>query len=121
MIVRALVGVFGLVATVAGLVSVIGGPAAGTGGEHVAASVDTEFRFYAAFYLSLGLYSLWVARRGPVPRPALAAITGALCLGGLARIPSLVSEGRPDTVFLVLMAIELAAPLLLLLDRGERA
>jgi hypothetical protein len=116
---RALVGLLGVVAITTGAVVFLGGPEAGTDGSPVPASVDTEFRFFSAFWIGLGVFALRTALRGPVPQGTLAAVTGALFLGGVGRILSLADAGRPHALFLVLMAIELAAPAVLLLNRGD--
>jgi DMSO/TMAO reductase YedYZ heme-binding membrane subunit len=114
-VVRRLVGLFGVVALATGLWVFFGGAEAGTGAGPVNANVDTEYRFFAAFWIAAGACALYLAVKDRITRTALALITGTLFLGGVGRILSWVDEGRPDTTFVVLMAIELAAPLLLLL------
>jgi hypothetical protein len=113
--VRVLVGLFGVVAIVAGLVVLVGGPDADAGGEHVGASLDSELRFFNAIWVGFGAFALWQALRGDVPQKTIAVIAAVLFVGGLGRIVSLVAEGRPDTIYVALMVIELCSPALLLL------
>jgi hypothetical protein len=72
------------------------------------ASVESELRFYAAFYVAYGLSALRVAR-DPDPA-AVRGLAGALFLAGLARAGAWRAVGRPSLGQRMLLAIELAGP-----------
>lgn len=110
---------FGLVAVATGLTILIGGPEASVDGADLGASLDSELRFFVASWIGLGAFGLVGATRGEIPAWALAAITGVLFLGGIGRLISVVTDGRPHTLFLVLMVVELGSPAALLLQRGR--
>jgi hypothetical protein len=114
---RALRGVFyvgGVIATVAGLVTVITGAGSLPGQEASNPTVESELRFYAAFYVAFGLgLLLYVAPRADRDGTAVRAAAGALFLAGLARATGWIAVGRPHGTQLVLLAVELAAPPLL--------
>lgn len=76
-------------------------------------SVDSEFSFYATFWIAYGVYTINTARTPKTNTPAIAA--SLFLLAGMARIPSILFLGTPHTLFLLLMGIELTLPMLLLL------
>lgn len=76
-------------------------------------SVESELRFYAAFYVAYGLATLSIAPRAERETGAVRALAGALLLAGLARAGGWHAAGRPHEVQRGLLAIELAAPPLL--------
>jgi hypothetical protein len=72
--------------------------------------LESELRFYAAFYVATGLAALRVAPRAEHDPAAVRALAGALFLAGLGRIAGWRAAGRPHRLQLGLLAIELAAP-----------
>jgi hypothetical protein len=119
---RGLLLVIGLTATATGLFAVAGGPDTQSDGGEVKASIDSEFRFFAAFWLAYGLSVLWVAARG-FRDPATVRWVAAVLFGaGLARALAWVLEGQPAAIFILLLTLELVVPpLVLVLDRRVRA
>jgi hypothetical protein len=104
----------GLVAVVAGLVTVLTGADGMPGDSRATPNVESELRFYAVFWTAFGVVALRAARS---PERHLLAIRGLalfLFLGGVARGVAWVAEGRPDAEFLVLMALELLLPVFFL-------
>jgi hypothetical protein len=104
-----------LIPIAAGLASVIFGSAIVRGGGPSDASVESELRFYAVFYVAFGAY-LWalaprVAERGRELRWA----AGVLFCGGLSRVVGVLVDGWPEADYVVLMAIELTLPVVLVL------
>lgn len=89
-------------------------------GEDGSASLASELRFFAVWWIGAGLFLAWVARDPDGRRRELTAFCGLLFLGGVARALAYASDGRPETLFVVLMAVELVLPLVLLvaLRRG---
>jgi uncharacterized membrane protein YgdD (TMEM256/DUF423 family) len=107
---RAVFRVGGAVATVAGLHTVAAGAKSIAGQDVANASVESELRFYAAFYVAYGLAVLRVAPRADRDRAAVQALAGALFFAGLARASGWLAVGRPHPLHRGLLVIELAAP-----------
>lgn len=101
----------GAVAFVAGLVTIFAGTGGMPGDSRATPNVESELRFYSAFWSGFGVLALYAARR-PERKPLLLrGLALFLFLGGLARIPAWIASGQPDTPFIVLMGLELALPL----------
>jgi len=83
--------------------------------------VDSELRFYSIFWIAYGVVLFRTAgdlSAHPRLVPLLAALFFA---GGVGRLFSLWSVGQPHTLFVTLMAVELALPpLLVALWAAER-
>lgn len=80
----------------------------------VGADVDSEMRFYAVLWMAFGGVALWVARDLPKRMNLLRLMLGIFWLGGLGRVVSYFAVGAPHPLFLVLMWIEIALPLVLI-------
>jgi hypothetical protein len=99
-----------VVATAAGLHTVIAG-ARSVAGQGVAnPALESELRFYAAFYVAYGLVALRVAPRAERDTGAVRGLAGALFLAGLARAGGWLAVGRPHRIQRGLLLIELAVP-----------
>ena len=98
---------FGGLAVLTGTAAI---PAAGSPGPNV----DSELRFYAAWYVAGGVALLRVARRPESEAAVLHLVCAALLLGAAGRVVSWASTGRPSMAFVVLLAIEVAIPLVVL-------
>jgi hypothetical protein len=107
---RSLFYLGGLVATTAGLDTVIRGAKSLPGQELANPSVESELRFYAAFYIACGVVALRVAPHADRDTTAARALAAALFLAGLARAGAWRGVGRPHPVQRALLVIELAAP-----------
>ena len=107
---RAVFYVGGTVATTAGLHTVIAGAKSLPDQKPANPSVESELRFYAAFYVAYGLAALRVAPRADRDTTAVRALAGAVFLAGLARAGGWRSVGRPHALQRTLLVIELAAP-----------
>jgi hypothetical protein len=108
---RALFYLVGLVATTAGLHTVIAGARSVPRQELTNPSVESELRFYAAFYVAYGLVALRVAPRADRDTATVRGLAGALGLAGLARAGGWLAVGRPHRLQIALLVIELGAPL----------
>ena len=104
----------GAVATTAGLHTVVAGARSVPGRPRAGAEVESELRFYAAFYVAYGLVALRTAPRADRDVNAVRGLAGALLLAGLARAGGWLAAGRPHPGQRALLAIELAVPPLLL-------
>ena len=107
---RAVVYVGGAVAIAAGLDTVVRGARSIPGRQVANAAVESELRFYAAFYVAYGVAVLRVAPRADRDTAAVRALAGALLLAGLARAGGWLAAGRPEPLQRGLLTIELAAP-----------
>jgi uncharacterized membrane protein YgdD (TMEM256/DUF423 family) len=107
---RAVFRVGGAVATVSGLHSVAAGAKSIAGQDMANASVESELRFYAAFYVAYGLAVLRVAPRADRDTAAVRALAGALFLAGLARASGWLAAGKPHPLQRGLLVIELTGP-----------
>lgn len=102
----------GAVAAVAGARGVVLGAREVTSAGPVPAAIDSEYRFYAAWYLTTGVA---IARRGaPVARGEIPFVSAGLWTAAAGRVLSLTQTGRPTRGQLVLLGVELALPLVLL-------
>lgn len=89
------------------------GGAAGIEGAAVSAALDNQLRYLSTFYLSLTFLVWWMIpniERHTVP---LRILIGAIVLGGLARVYSLMTLGHPGEQFYMGMMIELALIILI--------
>jgi hypothetical protein len=97
---------------------VMGGAGVLNGSDTVSASLDNQFRYLSAYYLSL-FFLIWyvlgdIDTRGTVLRWLVLAIF----LGGLARLYSYLQVGTPTPDLMLGMALELGAPVLVLWHRA---
>jgi hypothetical protein len=102
----------GGVATSAGLHTAIAGAKSVPGhGRHLASPcLESELRFYGAFYAAYGVFVLRVASRADRDNSGVRAVAGTLFAAGLARAGGWRAAGKPDRLQRALLAIELAAP-----------
>jgi hypothetical protein len=108
------------VAVVAGAFAVLTGPEGQLGGEAVSASVESEYRFYAALWIGYGAAAWTLAPRVEREPAILTWLMAVLFAAGLARVVAWVAAGTPEAPFLVLMGLELGIPPALLLMRRAR-
>jgi hypothetical protein len=108
---QAIVGVVGAVAVVFGALSLLFGAALVPDGGEVSASVDSELRFYAAWYAGAGVLLLRSARRLDSEASMIRAVCAVFGIAGCARVLSIMVVGTPHPLFVALMVAELAIPL----------
>jgi len=107
---RGLLYVGGAVATAAGLDTVVRGARSVPGEQAANPSLESELRYYGAYYAAFGVAVLRVAPRADRDAAAVRGLAGALFLAGLARAGGWLRAGRPHRLQRALLAIELAAP-----------
>lgn len=108
---RALQGtllVLACVPIVTGTLSVVGGTGIIGGGDGTHPNVESELRFYAAFYVGFGVFIGSLAPRIEQRGRELRTAAAVLVLAASGRAIAIVSGREPDTLFVVLMAVELA-------------
>lgn len=109
----------GVVAICAGMFAVLTGTGGQLDGESTNPSVESEFRFFAAFWVAFGVAALRVAPRVDREITASRALAGFLLLGGVARAVGWIAEGQPHALYIVLMCLELVIAVLVLLLLGR--
>jgi hypothetical protein len=107
---QAILYVGGTVATAAGAHTMLAGGGSVPGQGPSGPAVESELRFYGAFYAAFGVAVLRTAPRADRERSAVRAIAGTLLLAGLARAGGWISAGRPHRVQVGLLAAELSLP-----------
>ena len=116
---RAIFVLIGLTATLTGIFVVLTGSSGQVDGAQAAPSVESELRFFAAFWIAYGAAALYVAPRAVREIHAVRALALFLFLGGIARAVAWIADGRPHPLFVILLALELLLPpLILLLQRS---
>jgi hypothetical protein len=111
---RAVFYLGGLVATTAGLHTATAGAKSLPGQGIANPAVESELRFYGAFYFAYGLVLLRAAPRADNDTTTVRALMGALFVAGLARAGGWVAVGRPHQIQRGLLVVELAAPPLII-------
>jgi hypothetical protein len=107
---QATLATIGAVATAAGVSGVVRGPAEVAGGGAVSAPVDSEYRFYAAWYPVFGVLLLRCARAPEREAVIVRAVAAGFLTAAAGRVLSIRRLGRPNRFQQVLLAIELAIP-----------
>jgi predicted anti-sigma-YlaC factor YlaD len=107
-------GALGALAAVAGARGVLRGAREVAGPTPVLAVVDSEYRFYAAWYLLTGVTLLQAASKPQAARGQVRLVGVGLWTAASGRILSWQQTGRPSTGQLLLLGVELTLPTLLL-------
>jgi hypothetical protein len=108
-----------VVATSAGLHTLLGGGKSFPPWRQAGAMVESELRFYSAFYVAYGLFAFRTARRPDHDPPAVRGLAAALFLAGLGRVGAWLTVGKPHPLQRALLAIELAAPPLIVVEQAR--
>ena len=111
---QVLLVVLGLVAFVAGLVTVFTGAGSIPGDNLATPNLESELRFYATFWTGFGVLALYAARHPERETLLLRGLSLFLFLAGIARGFAWLASDRPDTQLLVLMGLELTLPVFIL-------
>lgn len=106
--------ILGSVALVAGLGTVLLGVDSLVGAEPVSATVDSEMRFYAVWYVAAAIVLLRSVPRVESDGGTIRAIAGLFFIAGWSRVLSWLVLGRPHTLAVTLMVIELALPFVII-------
>jgi uncharacterized protein DUF4345 len=93
---------------------VIAGAKSLPGQKRANPAVESELRFYAAFYVAYGVVALRTAPRAEKATMAVRGLGSALFLAGLARAGGWLTVGKPHGLQRGLLAIELLGPPLIL-------
>jgi hypothetical protein len=108
---RGLLYVFAAVAVAAGAWTVVAGsdsiPAAGDPN----ANLESELRFYSAWWIGAGVFLAWLAPRVDERARELRAFCALLFLAAVARLLAVLDTDWPSTGQTVLIAVEFALAL----------
>ena len=118
---RAILYLGGAIATGAGLQTVLTGGRSFPPWRRASPMLESEVRFYSAYYVGYGLAMLRTAGRAEREPMAVRALAGTLFLAGVARAGAWVSVGRPHPFQQFLLAAELAIPPLVLAQQARAA
>ena len=102
----ALLTALGAVVTFEGLRGVVQGARQVVGGGPVSANIDSEYRFYSAWYAAFGLLLLGAARRPEHEARLVRAGAGGFLLAATGRALSSRTSGPPHPLQRALMAVE---------------
>jgi Domain of unknown function (DUF4345) len=100
----------GAICVAIALAHIVMGPRAIVGGFFVNATMDSEDRFYAVFFLAWGSAMIYCSRALRARQELFGALLFTFFLGGVARIISALMVGLPNTTFIFLGALELVVP-----------
>jgi hypothetical protein len=106
----ALLAAVGTVATVEGARGVLQGARQVPAGGPVSANVDSEYRFYSAWYAVAGVLVLGAARRPERETRLVRACAGGFLAAAAGRALSARTLGPPHPLQRVLMALEVVLP-----------
>jgi presenilin-like A22 family membrane protease len=107
---QAVLLILGLVAVTFGTLTVLTGGSLVLDGGRVSASVDSELRFYAAWYAAAGVMVLRAVPRVESAGTTIRAICAVLIIAACARVLSIIVVGTPHPIFLALMGVEITIP-----------
>jgi hypothetical protein len=113
--------VLGAVAVAFGGLTVLTGAGGVVDGGPVSASVDSELRFYAAWYLGAGVLMLRSVGRVEAEGPTIRLVCVVFLIAAAARVLSIVGLGTPHPLFVALMVIEFAIPVVIVPWQGAVA
>lgn len=106
-------GALGALAVVTGVMAIVGGPAGMLDGQATTATVDSEVRFMAVYWLAYGIVALYLVPRVAEAGIAYRAWLGVMFASGVARGISYLTHGRPHLVIAAALVVELVAPAML--------
>ena len=110
---RVLLGVVGTVMVVAGAAGVVLGVGTVVGASPVNANVDSELRFFAAWYVVSGVLLLKSLFRIEEAGFVVRLVGAGFFLAGCSRLLSVIVVGPPHRLQMVLMGVELVLPLVI--------
>lgn len=107
---RGLLLLFGVSVIGISLAHIVLGPIVIPGSVPVNATMDSEDRFYATFFLAYGVAVLWCLKGWRAKLREIRVLMAIFFLGGLARLVSIAAVGMPHSFFVVMTVIELLLP-----------
>ncbi len=102
--------VFGLQGVAKGVAGVRGAAPDLDGTRVGVRSVDSELRFFAAWYALAGVLLFRAAKRPESETVTVRGVSVAVWLAAVGRLLSIRSLGRPHPLFVALLGVELVVP-----------
>ena len=118
---QALLTTVGLVAMATGVFALVTGSGGMPGKIEADATVESELRYFAAFWIAYGAIAFRTAPRVATATTAVRVLALAMFIGGLGRALAWIDVGRPHGLMVVLMVIELVLPALLVVSQQRVA
>ena len=102
-------GVLGLIPVLTGIIGLFGlaDPLYASAGIPVIPVLDSNLRFFAGVWLGLGVAILWLVPRLESQTVLFRTIWGAIFLGGVGRLLSILFADLPPVPFVAFTALEL--------------
>lgn len=112
---QVITALFGLGAVGSGVGAMAGleNPTYASLGLPPAAVLDNNLRFYAGVWMGLGFAALWIVPGIEKQAALFRTICGALFLGGIGRLISMMSLGEPPVEYIAYAAVEIFGSILL--------
>ena len=121
-VLRSILAVIGLVAVITGALGV----QAGVMDEFYGISVsqhpghiilDSNLRYFSGLWLGLGLIMFWMIPSIETHKILFRLMAGMIFIGGVGRVISMFAIGLPSIPFVIFTGLELAFPLLIILQK----
>lgn len=103
--------VLGMIAVGTGVFAMLTGAAGMPNEGEASGSVESELRFFAAFWVAYGVVALNIATRAETEFTVVRALALAMFVGGIGRFIALVTVESPHSLFFLLMCVELILPI----------
>jgi hypothetical protein len=110
---QAILAVLGAVMVLAGASTVLLGATSIVGVDTPSPSADSEMRFYAVWYVIAGVFLLRALRTLETSTTTVRLVAVGFFAAGCARALSWLVVGRPSSVAVALMVVELVLPLVI--------
>jgi Domain of unknown function (DUF4345) len=104
----------GAIAFIAGASTVVLGATSVVGIDDPSPAVDSEMRFFAAWYAAAGVLLVRAARQVEINGTLIRGVSVTVFIAGCARALSWMAVGKPPAMAIVLMGIELALPFVII-------
>ena len=106
--------VLAIVPVATGLWTVLAGADSVPAPRDASPSVESELRYYSAWYVGAGLAMFWLSRRLREHPVVFRAFCGVIFLGGCGRLLAAQATDWPPAGQVILLVIELTLPVILL-------
>ncbi len=111
---QAVLGILSLVPLIVSISGLILGTGRFLSDDLITAPFDSQYRYQMGYYISLSLLAWWIIPNIEKHVAPLRIICVSIFMGGIGRVISLFDVGRPPTLAVAFIVLELCFPLLLL-------
>ncbi|GAA2530289.1 DUF4345 domain-containing protein [Pilimelia columellifera] len=103
-------GALACIPLVTGLMDLLLGVGVLPGRPTADANIESNYRYFATFWLAAGLLIVWIIPRVERATWPLRALCATVFVGGLARLLAMAVHGQPHLLFQAATVLELTAP-----------